>query len=182
MDATNWWSMTAIFRQMDLWRVLVSYNEWKVSKFITSINFRRTDVMKTITLLAGPFNDSNINRIYHKTFKVKCPFTGNRRPVNFFYRHNSGPLPDDISSCPPCAYLNQDSTALAIITQKNILKELVHLLIWVAMMRKGDREGGREVTMDIQLCMCLHHQPPNRLPNHSTTVPSSSMEHNAHAK
>ena len=32
-----------------------------------------------------------------------------------FYRHNSGPLPDDISSCPPCAYLNQDSAALAIV-------------------------------------------------------------------
>jgi hypothetical protein len=80
-----------------------------------AFNFRRTDVVKTIALLAGPFNDSNINRIYHKTFKVKCPFTGNRQPVNFFYRHNSGPLPDDISSCPPCANLNQDSAALAIV-------------------------------------------------------------------
>ncbi len=32
------------------------------------------------------------------------------------FLHNSGPLPDDISSCPPCAYLNQDSAALAIVT------------------------------------------------------------------
>jgi hypothetical protein len=49
-----------------------------------AFNFRRTDVIKTIVLLAGPFNDSNINRIYHKKFKVKCPFTGNSKPVNFF--------------------------------------------------------------------------------------------------
>jgi len=49
-----------------------------------TFNFRRTDVIKTIALLAGPFNDSNINRIYHKKFKVKCLITGNKRPVNFF--------------------------------------------------------------------------------------------------
>jgi len=80
-----------------------------------AFNFRRTDVVKTITLLAGPFNHSNINRIYHKVFKVECPYSGNRRPVNFFYRNRSGPLPDDISTCPPCSYLNQDSTALPVI-------------------------------------------------------------------
>jgi len=34
-----------------------------------AFNFRRTDVVKTIALLAGPFNDSNINRIYHKHSK-----------------------------------------------------------------------------------------------------------------
>ena len=93
-----------------------------------AFNFRRRDVVQTIALLAGPFNDSNMNRIYHKTFKVECPFTGNRRPVNFFYKHNSGPLPDDISSCPPCAYLNQVSAALAIVTHtQNPFKEFLHL-------------------------------------------------------
>jgi hypothetical protein len=49
-----------------------------------AFNFRRTHVMKTIALLAGPFNDSNINRIYYKKIKVECTFTGSRQPVNFF--------------------------------------------------------------------------------------------------
>ena len=31
-------------------------------------------------------------------------------------------------------------------------------------------------------CMCIHHQPLNSPPNHSTTVSSSSMKHNANPK
>ena len=90
-----------------------------------AFNFRRTDVVKTIVLLAGPFSDSNINRIYHKKIKVEFPFTGNRRPVNFFIDRILDLFLMTQAVAPLCAYLNQDSTASAIITQKNLFQELV---------------------------------------------------------
>ena len=66
-------------------------------------------------MLAGPFNDSNTNRVYHKTFKVECPYEGKRRCVNFFYRQRSGPPPSDIKCCPPCAHLVNISTPHTLI-------------------------------------------------------------------
>jgi hypothetical protein len=171
MDATNWLSMTTIFRQMDLWWVLVSYNEWTFPNLSQAFNFRRTNVIKTIVLLAGPFNDSNIDRIYHKKIQRRMSIYRKQAACELFYRQNSGPLPDDISSRPPCTYLNQDSNAFAIITKKTISgscpnSQPPHKIIWT----------------NIQLYMCPHHQPPKRPPNRSTTVLFSSMEHNAHAK
>jgi len=38
----------------------------KFPNLFTAFIAKRTHVMKTITMLAGPFNDSNTNRVYHK--------------------------------------------------------------------------------------------------------------------
>jgi hypothetical protein len=44
-----------------------------------AFNFRRRNIV-----LTGPFNKLNANKIYHKTFKLLCPYEGKRREVNFF--------------------------------------------------------------------------------------------------
>ena len=40
----------------------------------------------------------------------------------------------------------------------------------------------RNLLTNIQPCRCQYHQPPNIPPNHSTTVPSSMLEHIEHGK
>ncbi len=55
----------------------------KFPNLVTTFITKRTHFVKTITMLAGPFNDSNKNRVYHKIFKVECPYEGKRHCVNF---------------------------------------------------------------------------------------------------
>lgn len=58
---------------------------------------------------------------------------GMRHMLNFFYRYRSGPLPNDISSCPPCAHLNQDSTLSYIIASENSIQGRHPLVVTVVL-------------------------------------------------
>lgn len=77
--------------------------------------------LKQLQYSLFPLMISNTNRIYHITFKVECPHVGKMHRVNFFYRHRSGHLLDDINSCPLYVHLNQDSTVPTIIAPENAI-------------------------------------------------------------
>jgi hypothetical protein len=88
--------------------------------------------------LAGPFDDSNTNGIYHKKFKIDCPYEGRRRKVHFFYLHKNG---SDISTSPSCAYYNQNHNAQSTKTITPIKPVCRNSSVSVKP-TGGEREGG----------------------------------------
>jgi hypothetical protein len=80
-----------------------------------SFDFKRKHLAQYLPQVVGGFNIQNRNGAYHKSFKTNCPYDGKRRTVHFFYRHKHGFRPNDISSCPPCAFFVENQSQLVII-------------------------------------------------------------------
>ncbi len=81
----------------------------KYPNFTSSFDFKRKHIALFLPEIAGGFNILNKSGVYHKSFKTNCPYNGKRRVVHYFYRHKLGLRPDDISSCPPCAFFSRNN-------------------------------------------------------------------------
>ena len=107
--------------------------------------FHRTSVVQSISVLAGKFDELNTNRIYHKTFKIECPYEGRSRNVHFFYCHKKGQMPSDISASPLCAYYNQNQNKpfmTTVITTKLVCGNST---ISVRHSKEGELVGGQNI-------------------------------------
>ena len=80
-----------------------------------AIIFNRGVLNRVLSPLAGSYDQSNIEGIYHATFRTICPYDGQRRCVSYYFRQVHGAPP----SSPMAPSDVQDVIAKTVSMQKN---------------------------------------------------------------
>jgi hypothetical protein len=60
-----------------------------------TFNFTREGLNRALSAKAGPFTDPNDFGLFLAKFRTKCPYSGERRKVSYFFRQVNGKPPAD---------------------------------------------------------------------------------------